>query len=423
MKIGAFAALHGVSIDTVRHYMDLGLLIPEKQGSQYIFDKRCGDDLEEINSLKTMNFALAEIRTIIMFRRLGKQTSYKEDTAFHQLFIDKYNKVTGLLEELKQVSSRLETKIRELDSTKVKKPFKLGVQLRNLGLLSCASCHGELILSQAQVTDNQIMEGSLVCKCGMQYVIEDGILLPGLKGLDGSGNVYDGNTVEAADSLNFDQVSDYIKSTDDAYLQNVYKSLEWAYRKLDFNELDGRIMLELGSGIGFFLRLCYEDLPENTVYIAVDREISVQRSLKHILEMSGTGRNILFICADFLEVPIRDKAADIVLDLAGTSNYSFDHEEFLLKPALRYFSDHAYLLGSYILFRNFSADSKVAAGNRRNFKREHIKTEISALGFQIVSEAMSDFLEKGGKYESYFTNGEQVNSCVIYAKRLGLHEV
>ena len=35
MKIGKFGELNNISIDTIRHYMDLGLIIPEKKGGHY----------------------------------------------------------------------------------------------------------------------------------------------------------------------------------------------------------------------------------------------------------------------------------------------------------------------------------------------------------------------------------------------------
>ena len=41
-------------------------------------------------------------------------------------------------------------------------------------------------------------------------------------------------------------------------------------------------------------------------------------------------RNIVFICADFLNIPIQSSSIDIVIDQSGTSNYSFEHEGVLI---------------------------------------------------------------------------------------------
>ena len=40
MRIGKFAESNKISIDTIRHYMEFGLIIPEKKGSHYHFDGR-----------------------------------------------------------------------------------------------------------------------------------------------------------------------------------------------------------------------------------------------------------------------------------------------------------------------------------------------------------------------------------------------
>jgi len=37
MRIGKFSNINNISIDTIRHYMDLRLIIPENIGGQYFF--------------------------------------------------------------------------------------------------------------------------------------------------------------------------------------------------------------------------------------------------------------------------------------------------------------------------------------------------------------------------------------------------
>jgi SAM-dependent methyltransferase len=241
--------------------------------------------------------------------------------------------------------------------------------------------------------------------CGEEYTIDEGILTVG-------------DCADISDEeVDHNFIIDYINSTDEEYLNNIYAGLEWAYKRFNCSTLDSKIILELGSGKGFFLRYIYNDIPENSLYIAVDHGIKMHRFLKNILEKSDTPKNIIFICSDFLEIPIKDKFIDVLLDISGTSNYSFEHEQFLLDLVDHYVKDRAILLGSYIMFKKFASDSLVEEKNRKNFTLDHIKERIMNLGYSLNEERVSDFVEKGGKYESYFKKGEKVYTYNFCGKR------
>ena len=92
MKIGKFAQVNNLSIDTIRHYMDLGLILPEKQGGQYCFDSRCQKALEQILNLKGLGFNLSEIKIIFFYESFGRLTDYEGDINYLLISTGKFQK-------------------------------------------------------------------------------------------------------------------------------------------------------------------------------------------------------------------------------------------------------------------------------------------------------------------------------------------
>jgi len=404
MKIGAFAKRNQVGIDTVRHYINLELLIPVKKNKQYEFDLQCQKDFDEILLLKGLGFTLLEIKNLFLVKHLGKMTSIQQGEYYKNIFLKKYENIRAEIEKLNSEKSRLEKELHELGRKNENRRFKMGIELNWLQFLCCDKCGGSLILSEAAVEDNMILSGRLKCRCGKEYTVRDGILF-------------------ADTSLDLENsppdVLSYLRHTDLEYLNHIYKSLEWNVQNIDYRDLSGQVILELGSGSGFFLRRIYDELPEDAVYIAVDHDFRKLRFLKEILEKADKRKKIFFVCCDFLHMPLVDRVADSVFDFSGSSNFSFDHHKFLLKAIDRYFKDDAKLLGSYIIFQNFSSDSLVPAESRPNFRIDSVKQQIEELGFVMQSEYKSNLVTKGGIYEDYFKKGEKVLTYSFFGKRLG----
>lgn len=405
MKIGKFAESNRLTIDTLRHYMDLGLIVPEKDGGHYFFDERCQKDLELILEYKAMGFSLNEIKTIFLYKNLGEFTAYEDDAYYQSLYQNKLRQLEKEIENLIEVKSNLEQKLNQINKKTAASNTVIGVNLSVLDKLQCVTCKGALTLEDGIINRNQIIEGKLSCICGISYRVEEGIIIVGepiLQPVENPINHF---------------IIDYLHMTDPVYLENVRKGGQWTKRKLAQCDLTNKVILEPGSGVGFLLRSIFQDLPENCLYVAVDRNLDRHRFLKNVLERTGLKRNILFICADFLSIPIKDRSVDMVMDHAGTSNYSFEHETFLLRDIDYLIKEDAHLLASFIVFKNFEKESKIEACYRKNFKMDEINKEIKKLGYHSIEERISDFVDKGGKYEDYFVEGEEVFCNFFFGKR------
>lgn len=405
MKIGKFGELNNISIDTIRHYMDLGLIIPEKKGGHYFFDEYCQTDLKLILHYKELGFSLNEIKELFFYKNLAKSMNYEKDIFYQSLFKLKYDKLEQEIELLEKKRDKLKEVLHDLLLTTETSNSIIGIDLSVLHLLTCSRCSKKLILQDGIVTNNQITEGKLICNCGEEYIITSGIITAGK-----SFKTNERTSLE-------DTISDYIYETDNAYLENMLKEGEWAKKKLIHLDLNNKLILDIGSGLGFFLRNIYEDLPEDCLYIAVDRDLNKLIFLKDVLARRNPKRNILFICADFLNIPIQNRSVDIVIDHSGTSNYSFEHENFLLHELNSLFKMDCYLISLFILFKNFSSNSQITNEFRANFTLSKVTKEIQNLQFHSIDESTSNYLKRGGKYEDFFVQGEEIYTYSFFGKR------
>ncbi len=404
MKIGAFAKKNGVSIDTLRHYMSLGLLLPSKAKSQYAFDSRCQEAFNEVTHLKSLGFSLQEIKDIFVVNQLGKLTSIQKEACYKDVFKVKRDSVRAEIEKLEQKATLLEEELQRLDTLKDTKKFSLGLELQWLGHLCCHRCGEPLVLMEALVDDNRVLSGSLKCACGTGYRVVEGIVCQGELSTEEHPPI---------------DVQSYIQHTDEDYLLKVYKTLEWFFQNIPFESLSKKLILELGSGSGFFLRRMYDSLPEDALYIAVDSNYEKLRALKETMEKADSKKALMFICTDFQCIPLKEASVDAICDFTGTSNYSFDNGDFLLSLIQRYYKNDAELYGAYIVFKNFSHESQISPGFRPNFTKACLEEGIEQLGFVKRLEYLSNTVSKGGIYEDYFKDDEKVAAYCFIGKRSG----
>lgn len=406
MKIGSFAKANHTSIDTIRHYMDLSLIVPEKIGGQYDFDAVCQYDYDEIMYLKGIGFALLEIQKLMLFRRIGKLTDYDKRIAYKKYFDDKLIHIETEKSRLTMMYSALQKEISRFSSETVQEVITMGVPLSSLDALACINCGNAYELTEGTIYNKEITNGKLKCSCGHVLEIYDGIVL-------GDAHLNKPETMSTTEAF----VDEYITTTSLEYLQKLNQSLDWTKRHVDFDVVKGGIALELGSGHGFFMRHFIDAFPDDCLFIAVDYNLEVMRWLKAIVERNRPKCKILYLCADFAALPLKPQSIDLLLDISGSSNYAFEHTTFLLDKIDVFTKPTTTLHGYYILFENFAKHSKIQEAYRRQFKINEIESQLTALGYNRIDSMITASVEEGGPREDYFVKNEKVYSLIYHGQR------
>src|SRR6056297_3023234 len=197
MKIKEFSNNFDLSYDTIRYYMKLNLINPQKVGGHYEFDQEDQDDMAEILKLKEMEFSLDEIKEILSFKRIGRLSNYQKNSYYQNIYQEKIKKKENN-----------------------EKQNDLSLNLNFLNLFACPVCGSDLTLSAKEIENNRIHQGSLNCSCGEKILIRDGILY--------TKEIYDSENKEEifeVDSIH--HITDYINETDSEFMEQSYQSLEW----------------------------------------------------------------------------------------------------------------------------------------------------------------------------------------------------
>ncbi|MEH7280833.1 MerR family transcriptional regulator, partial [Bacillus toyonensis] len=176
MKIGAFAKLFHVTTDTVRYYIELGLLIPDKKNTQYQMNQLCFDDMAFITELKKFHFSLLEIQRILSYRRVTSFSDHEDIDYYNNLLTDKKNELIQKKEDISKAIQLIEKAV-QTSSPSSKEENITGIPLDFVNLLYCPKCQIPLEMKDVTIKKVYIHTGSLTCTCGYEAAIEEGIII------------------------------------------------------------------------------------------------------------------------------------------------------------------------------------------------------------------------------------------------------
>ena len=374
MKIGQFANKHGVTHDTVRFYIDKGLLVPNKKEGQYSFSDVDSKEIEKIIELKQMYFSLAEIHRILTFQRLGGANTEFSRKLFLMILEEKQKHVNHELTKLNVIHNYLTKQIEEITSVSHNHEQLLGFPITSIELLECPSCKKDLNLSAGVIEKNMIIHAEIECECGFKASIKDGIYI-------------DEKAVrhKLVNGKPIPTKEEYLMNTSHSYISYLFKGMA---KLIDFTikyQKGSQYIMELNNCVGFFLLQYIDYLPKDSVYILIDYDIDRMTQLKKNLECYYSHKKFIFLCCDYINLPIKRSTVDIVVDLFMSDVYERENNENLINIITPFLKDNGIYAGSYPYCKmHTSAGETIEVKEKECVHKESIRKRISASDIKIL---------------------------------------
>lgn len=342
MKIGEFARVCNVTKDTVRYYVNIGLLIPKMQGSQMSFEEREYADFNYIQKLKGMRFNIKEIRAFLYLRRMSNMIEPATIDECVKLLEDKRECLASEMITIENSIHLIEDEIESFKNKKnADKRDRTGVPISTVPLLVCPDCRQHLHIENAEINYKYIYEGTLSCPCGYHAIIENGIIR--------TENTYEG-THDRPDLRRrlYCEIGEgweiYTQKCRDAIIEQI-ESQDW----------NGKVILEANINGFFFTYNNLHQLPKNSVYIIVDKYHEVLAMYKELFEQLYPGLDILYIADASEKFPLQDSCIDLFLSFYGEIEYSFYHKNVQLHDICHLMKPKGLIFGA---FQSFAPEAK-----------------------------------------------------------------
>lgn len=405
MKIGQFAKNVGVTVDTVRHYIELGLLIPTKERTHYYFDQNCIDDMTLIMKLKDLQFTLQEIHRVISIKRVTHFVDIQEIDFYLKVLIEKKQNLLQEKEKINHSLRLLDEKIESIYQMNVAATVT-GVPITFLSMFHCPHCQKALHVTDAFIKEQYVFTGALHCACGYEAVIKDGIIV-----------TPDISTSPQNEHYIYDQ--QMIEEITPSFVSLLEKGNQWIFNRLLRQDFSHKVILETNVETYVFPPKLLCSLTPDALYVFCGNTMEMLRTLKRKIEHFNPGLQVLYIVNSQLDLPFKHEVIDVVIDVLSFNDFSLFNNYLPLEKLRPYFKKETIILG-YTAY--YDLDAKSHQQLRKLYPNSHIQNiqpfflenNLLSGGFQLVEKECIGFTDHPGEYIDYHTENEKLY-CMAYA--------
>ncbi len=437
MKIGEFSQKFNTSVSTVRHYINLGLLVPEKDGFQYSFTEDDCREMEIILSMKEAGLKLNELNKYLSYFRFYNKDDYllyeklieylrskKADLYAEREQIDKYIKLIG--GKIKEIESmRIYSDGQTSDSNTDNAPGQLpGFPLSAVDLLRCPHCQSRLTLSGVEITGDSMISGKLRCSCGYHAELRDGVLFTELlKDLDNDTKFlynYFGeeNILINEDGMLLTGFNEY--SND--FLTNLHKCSLWIHREMSFADLRNKVILFPEMAIQYLYSHCDDNDTDGSLFIVTSPSVRTIKTMRRHIANAAPHLKIAYIINQDGKLPLRTGCIDTIIDYMGSCNLGFFEKRHYFDMIAPYIADKAIIAGVSEYYDRHAVSLRKIHENYPDaaddvFTLGFLNGTLERNGFSIVKSQIINAGFDPGEFFEYHTAGDIRTNMVYTAKR------
>jgi len=302
MKISEFAKMFSINKSTVRYYTDINLLIPSKKKGYFDYDDECKKDIEDIIHLKSIGFSIKEIQLLQAYKKFRKVYLSEERDHLYET-ID--NKIISLESQVVNIKNQIEGLKHYKNNISIEvETESIGIPFQILNHLSCVKCNSNLSIQDANIYNNMIYSGNLVCTCNSVLWIRDGIIIDDLEYYE---------KMKEMEAENHIKKASMVTITNDHILQIMMsgKCVADFMEKIDCKE--GLLFSNADSDL--LIMDTNKIFKEEGLYIFLSYDYTSLIDLKKRLKKIGVKGNLAFLCISN-ELPLK-KSIKYIIDNGG----------------------------------------------------------------------------------------------------------
>ncbi|MED4582637.1 MerR family transcriptional regulator [Brevibacillus choshinensis] len=396
MKIGTFAKLFHVTTDTVRYYIELGLLIPDKKNIHYQMNQLCLDDMAFITELKKFHFSLQEIHHVLSYRRVTNFSDHEDIDYYNNLLIDKKNQLIKEKDDISNAILSIENAVQSSSPSSKEENFT-GIPFSFVHLFYCPKCHVPLEMKNVTIKEVYIHTGSLTCNCGYHAAIEEGIII--------TSNLY-----ETSPYPSYFYDKETIQELNPSMINLFEKSNLWLQKVLQNADLKNKLIVETNVDAVVSLPKYIDLLETSAYYVFSGYSLAMLKKLKKRIERMNSKLNVLYILNSDLNLPLKPHCIDVFVDSFTANDFSLLNPQFPIHVLNNYFHSSSTIVGGYSYYDSSAKSLKNITALYPN-SHEHIlypkylEENLSVNGFEITqSEYLGSCTEPGIFFDYHVIN-------------------